>query len=270
MEHALSVDLLERYALVVLPALVVAEQFGIPLPAVPMLLGFGALVAHGRGSIPVMLAALVTVTLTIDFAWYELGRRRGAFALGRLCRLAVEPDTCVRRAENVFSRFGVAALLVAKFLPGMTTIVPPLAGVFGVKRVRFAVYDIVGVLLWSGTWIGLGYVFSDAVATIAARVAALGVHIGVFLGTVIAGYIVIKYVRRQLLFRKLRIARMSPEELKRRLDAGEDITIVDLRTRLEIAAMPYVIPGSRWMDADAIDAQQAELLGARELVVYCT
>jgi len=270
MEHSLTADLLQRYALVVLPAIVVAEQFGLPLPAVPMLLGFGALAAHGRGSIPVMLAVLGAVALTVDFAWYEFGRRRGAVALNGLCRLTVEPDSCVRRAEHVFTRFGVAALLVAKFVPGMTTVVPPLAGVFRVKRVRFALYDIAGVIVWAGTWIGLGFVFSDAVATIAARVSAFGLHIGVLLAIAVAAYVVVKYVRRQLLFRQLRIARISPEELKRKLDAGEDITVIDLRTRLAVAAMPYAIPGSRWIDADEIDDRQAELLRARELVVYCS
>src|SRR3989454_9918683 len=101
MSPADSLQVLERYSLVILPALVVAEQFGVPLPAVPALLGFGALAAHGRGSIPLMLSTMAVVALSVDLTWYELGRRHGARVLVRLCRLSVEADLCVRLAQNV-------------------------------------------------------------------------------------------------------------------------------------------------------------------------
>jgi len=265
-----SLRVLDQYAVIILPGLVVGEQFGIPLPAVPMLLGVGALAAHGRGSLPLLLGTLSVVALAVDFGWYEFGRRRGARVLTRLCRLSLEPDSCVRRAENLFARFGVRAMLVAKFVPGLTTILPPLAGVFAVGRLRFALYELAGVLLWAGTWIALGYVFSDAVALIAAWVAALGLDIALVLGVGLGSYVLVKYLRRRLFLRKLRTDRISPDELKRRLDAGEDITIIDLRTRLEVSAMPYAIPGSHWIAADEIDERQSKALRAHELVVYCS
>ena len=265
-----SLQALERYSLVIIPALVVAEQVGIPLPAVPALLGFGALAAHGRGSIPLMLGAMAVVALSVDMAWYEFGRRRGAPVLTGLCRLSLEPDFCVRRAETVFIRYGVRAMLVAKFVPGVTTVLPPLAGVFAVDRLRFALYELAGVLLWAGVWIGLGYVFSDAVAVIALHVGTLGLRLGVVLAAVLGGYVLMKYVRRRLYLRRLRTARISPEALKRRLDAGEDITIVDLRTPLEVAAVPYAIPGSRWVEAEHIDQHEADLLRGRDVILYCS
>ena len=261
---------LDQYAFVILPALLVAEQFGIPLPAAPALLAFGALVAHGRGSIPLMLGTLAIVALTVDFAWYEFGRRRGARVLTGLCRLSVEPDFCVRRAQNVFTRFGASAMLVAKFVPGLTTIVPPLAGVVAVGRIRFALYDLAGVLLWAGLWIGVGYVFSDAVAVIAGRVAAVGLHLGIVLGALLGSYILVKYLRRRLYLRGLRTASISPEALKLRLDAGENMTIVDLRTPLDVAAVPHAIPGSLWVEADQIDQYETEILRARDLILYCS
>ena len=265
-----TVGVLEHYAIVILPALVVAEQFGIPLPAVPALLGFGALAAHGRGSIPLMLGALVAVALTVGFGWYTLGRRRGAPLLARLCRFSLEPDSCLQRADQVFARYGAQAMLVAKFVPGLTTILPPLAGIFRTGRVRFAAYEVAGVLLWAGTWIGLGYVFSDTVAQIASRVASFGLGVGLTLGSVVGGYVLVKYVRRKLFLRSLRIARISPEALKRRLDAGEDVTVVDLRTRFDVTAVPCAIPGSRWIPAEDLDAHQSEMLRSRELVLYCS
>ena len=269
MSPADNLQFLERYGAVILPVLVVAEQIGVPLPAVPALLAVGALAAHGRMSIPLVLGAIAVVALVVDFGWYELGRRRGAGVLVRLCRLSLEPDSCVRRAETIFTRHGARGLLVAKFFPGLTTVLPPLAGVFAVARTRFALYDVAGVLLWAGTWLGLGYVFSDAIALVAARATKLGRTLGLVVAAALAGYILIKYVRRHLFLRALRMARISPEELKRRLDAGEDVTIIDLRTPLDVTATPYAIPGSRWLVVEDIDQHEAALLQARDLVLYC-
>ncbi len=270
MNPADSLEFLERYSLVILPMLVVAEQIGVPLPAVPALLGVGALGARGRVSIALVLAAIAIVALIADFGWYELGRRRGAAVLTRLCRLSLEPDSCVRRAESVFARLGARGMLVAKFVPGLTTVMPPLAGVFAVGRTRFALYDLAGVLVWAGTWIGLGYVFSDAIVLVSARATGLGRMLGVVVVAVLGGYILVKYVRRRLFLRTLRMARIAPAALKRRRDAGDDITIIDLRTPLDVAATPYAIPGSRWLTVDTIDEHESEFLRARELVLYCS
>jgi len=260
---------LEHYGVVILPALAVAEQIGVPLPAVPALLAVGALAAHGRISIPLVLGAISVAALATDFAWYELGRRRGARMLERFCQLSLEPDSCLRRAERIFARHGVRGMLAAKFVPGLTTVMPPLAGVFAVPRGRFALYDLAGVLLWAGTWLALGYFFSDAIVLIAARATAIGHMFGLVIATALAGYIIVKYGRRHLFLRKLRTVRVSPEALKRRLDAGEDLTIIDLRTLLDVRATPYAIPGSRWLAATAIDEHEAEFLRSRDVVLYC-
>ena len=264
-----SLRFLEHYGVLILPALVVAEQIGIPLPAVPALLAVGALAAGGRISIPLVLGAIVAVALTIDFIWYELGRRRGASVLSKLCRLTLEPDSCVRRADGIFARHGARGMLIAKFVPGLTTVMPPLAGVFAVARTRFALYDVAGVLLWAGTWIGLGYVFSDAITLITEQATRFGRLLGLTVVVALAGYLLVKYVRRRLFMRRLRMARISPEALKLKLDAGENVSIIDLRTRLDVAATPYAIPGSRWLLVEDIDEHEAELLRARDLVLYC-
>jgi len=263
MSPADSLQFLDRYGVVILPALAVAEQIGIPLPAVPALLAVGALAAHGRISIPLVLGAISVAALAIDFVWYELGRRRGARVLVRLCQLcqlSLEADSCLRRAESTFARYGARSMLAAKFIPGLTTVMPPLAGVFAVTRGRFALYDLAGVLLWAGTWLALGYFFSDAIVLITAKASALGRMLGLVIVTALAGYILVKYGRRRLLLRKLRTAPVSPEALKRRLDAGDDVTIIDLRTALDVEATPYAIPGGRWLAADAIDEHEVELL----------
>ncbi len=235
-----ALQYLEHYGVVILPALAVAEQIGLPLPAMPALLAVGALAAHGRISIPLVLGAISAAALATDFAWYELGRRRGARVLARL----------------------------SKFVPGLTTVMPPLAGVFAVARGWFALYDLAGVLLWAGTWLAIGYFFSDAIVLIAARATALGHMLGLVIATALAGYILVKYGRRHVFLGRLRTERVSPEALKRRLDAGEDVSIIDLRSSLDVTATPYAIPGSRWLAADVIDEHEAELLRSRDVVLY--
>jgi membrane protein DedA with SNARE-associated domain len=270
MTDADSIQLLGRYSMVVLPALVVAEQVGVPLPAIPALLVVGALAAKGSASLLLAIGAIVAVALPVDLIWHELGRRRGARVLSSLCRLSLEPDFCVRRTENLFIRLGVRAMLVAKFVPGLTTVMPPLAGIFGVPRLTFAIYEVAGVCLWAGFWAGTGYVFSDTIEMVAVRASRLGRALGLVVAAALVGYILLKYVRRRLFLRQLRIARITPEDLKRRLEAGEDVTVLDLRTALDVAAAPYVIPGAHWVTAEALDGHIADIPTDRELVLYCT
>ncbi len=261
---------LERYSVILLPALTVAEQLGVPLPAVPALLATGALAASGRVNVWLVIGAIVVGTLPVDLVWHEVGRRRGAQVLSRLCRLTLEPDICVRRTERLFMRFGVYTLLVAKFLPGLTTVLPPMAGAFGIPRLRFALFDAAGTVLWAGLWTAVGYIFSEAIEDIIVRISALGHGAIAVVVVALVGYIGLKYVRRQLFLRRLRIARIAPEDLGRMLDAGEDVAIIDLRTALDVAAVPFAIPGSRWIPAEQLDEHLAEIPRDRDLVLYCS
>jgi membrane protein DedA with SNARE-associated domain len=204
MSLADSPKFLEHYGIVILPALTIAEQIGIPLPAVPALLAVGVLAADSRANIPLVLGAICIAALSVDLVWYELGRRRGARALKTLCQLSLGPGSCLQRAESVFTRHGTRSMLAAKFVPGLTTIVPPLAGVFAVTRLRFVLYDLAGVLLWAGTWLALGYFFSNAMIVSIARVAALGHMLGLVILTALVGYLLVKYGRRYVSLRKYR------------------------------------------------------------------
>jgi len=265
-----GVQWLERYGLFIVPALAVFEQVGIPLPAVPALLVTGALAAAGRASLWLVIAAIIAVTLPVDLAWHQLGRRRGAGVLSGLCRMTLEPDLCVRRAQNLFMRHGVRTLLIMKFLPGLTTILPPMAGAFGVGRPQFVLYDVASSLLWAGFWTGVGYLFSDAIDQVIAWAASLG-HVAIVLFAVaVVGYVALRYLRRWLFLRRLRIARISPVDLRRRLEAGEEVAIIDLRTELDVTATPYAIPGSRWITAEQLDARLADIPRDRDLVLYCS
>jgi hypothetical protein len=122
-------------------------------------------------------------------------------------------------------------------------------------------YDLAGVVLWAGFWLGLGYVFSEAIEAVVRRVSALGRAAGYLVAGTLLAYVLVKYLRRWLFLRRLRIARIAPQELLRELEAGEDVLILDLRTALDVAAVPYAVRGGRWIPAEALDEHLAEIPG---------
>lgn len=261
---------LVRHGYTVLFAWVFAEQLGLPLPAVPLLLAAGALAGAGRLSLALVLGLPVVAAITSDVLWYELGRRRGVKVLQFLCRISLEPDSCVRRTESTFERHGARSLLIAKFIPGLSTAAPPLAGVFRMRLSRFLLFDTLGALLWAGVFAGLGYVFSDQLERVADRAITLGSWLLVLLLGGLGGYVAWKYVKRRRFLRELRIARISPEELKEKLDAGEDVVIVDLRHSLDFEAEPETIPGAYRLEAAELEEASEQIPRDREVVLYCT
>jgi len=252
-------------------AFVLAEQMGLPIPAVPLLLGAGALAGTGRMSALAALASALVASLPPDIVWYEVGRARGKRVLDVVCRLSLEPDSCVRRTENLFLRRGRWALLIAKFLPGLSTIAPPLAGIVGLGRASFLLLDTLGALLWAGAWIALGYLSSSALAPLLALASHLGRWGLAAAGAGLAGYMLIKLVRRRLFLRSLRVARIEPSELKRRLDAADpDLIVVDTRSVLDVDAAPHKIPGALWIPAEEIESRRGEIPIDRRVVLYCS
>ena len=266
-----ELETLLKYGYLLLFAFVLAEQSGLPVPAVPVLLGVGALTGAGRMSMTLAFAAALAASLPPDVVWYELGRRRGARVLAILCRISLEPDSCVRNTENLFMRRGRGALLIAKFFPGFSTVAPPLAGMVGIARWQFLVLDIAAAILWAGTWMTLGYIFSDALDLVASWAGRLGNSLGVGIGVALGGYVAYKFIQRRRFIRSLRVARITPEELKRRLDVGDEMLgIIDTRSALQVNAEPYAVPGALWIPAEEISRRQAELPRGRELVLYCS
>src|SRR6266446_858213 len=169
-----TVEFLLQHGYTVLLGWVFAEQIGLPIPSMPLLLAAGALAGTGHLSLLASLVYVVFAAVTADSVWYSLGRRKGIKVLQLLCKISLEPDSCVRRTEGVFAKRGARSLLVAKFLPGLSTVAPPLAGVFHMRVGRFLLYDALGALLWSGSFLGFGYAFSGQIERVADRALALG------------------------------------------------------------------------------------------------
>jgi membrane protein DedA with SNARE-associated domain len=263
-------EFLLQHGYTVLFVVVFVEQIGLPLPAVPVLLAVGALAGAGQLSYPLALAVAVLASLLSDLIWYQLGRRRGASILNLLCRISLEPDSCVRRTEDVFARHGAVALLYAKFLPGLNTAAPPLAGLFRMRLERFLLFDAAGALLWVGAFSGLGYLLSDQLEHVAAYASRLGSWLGVLLLGGLAAYIAWKYFDRQRFLRRLRIARITPEELQHKLAAGEEIVVVDLRHSMEFEAEAVTLPGALHILPEELDHRHREIPRDRDIVLYCT
>lgn len=265
-----TIEFLLHHGYALLLAWVFAEQLGLPLPSMPLLLAAGALAGAGHMNFFVSLFYAVLAAVTADSFWYQLGRHKGIRILQLLCKISLQPDSCVRRTEGVFAKQGARSLMLAKFLPGLGTVAPPLAGIFHMRARRFLFFDAIGSMLWAGTYLGIGYLFSSEIERVAEHLAALGGRLVVLLIAIFVCYIGYKIIARQRFLRELRIARITPEELKKKLDAGEDLVIVDLRHSVDFEADPETIPGAFRMDAKELEEKNDRLPLDREVILYCT
>jgi len=265
-----TLEFLLHHGYMVVLGWVFVEQVGIPLPSMPLLLAAGALAGSGQLNFFASLFYAMLAAVVADSIWYQLGRSKGIRILQLLCKISLEPDSCVRRTEGIFSKQGARSLLVAKFIPGLGSVAPPLAGIFHMRRLRFLLFDGAGALLWAGTFLGLGFAFSGEIERIAERLASMGGWLLVLLAGVFGGYITYKYVARRRFLRELRIARITVEELKEKIDSREELVIVDLRHSLDFEADPETIPGAFRMDAKELEEKNDQIPRDREVVLYCT
>jgi len=249
---------------------VLGEQLGLPLPSTPLLLAAGALAGAGQMNIAIAIGLAVFASLLGDLSWYQFGKFRGGKVLNLLCRISLEPDSCVRKTEDVFVRQGARSLVLAKFVPGLNTMAPPLAGVIGMRLGRFLIFDALGALLYIGTFVLLGFIFSDQIEQVALRIANLGFWALLIVVGALAAYIIWKYVQRRRFIHSLRIARITPDELKHKIDSGEDVVVVDLRGSLDFEADPKTIPGAIRLAPDKMADGHQQIPRDREIVLFCT
>lgn len=259
-----------RHGYLVLFLWVLAEQAGLPVPSLPMLLAAGALAAAGKLSLSLVLAYALLACVLADFCWFEVGRAKGFRVLNWMCRISLEPDSCVRRTKDVYTRHGPRSLLVAKFVPGFGTLSPPLAGIFRMRIWRFLVYDGAGSLLWASAYVALGYLLSNQLELVAHYALRLGTALIALLVGALAGYVAMKYAQRERVLRDLRVARITPQELKQLMDSGEETLVIDLRQSLDFEAAPEIIPGAVHLDPEDIEVNIANIPRDREVVLYCS
>ncbi|MGE5278205.1 MAG: VTT domain-containing protein [Acidobacteriota bacterium] len=263
-------EIVSRYGVALVFANVLGEQLGLPVPAVPTLIVAGALAAQGALSGPRVLVVAVAACLAADFVWYLLGRAQGYRVLRTLCRVSLSPDSCVQQTESFFQRYGLTSLLFAKFVPGFSTVAPPLAGAARARIVSFLAWDAAGSLLWAGSAIALGAVFHEAVDRVLDGLSSIGSGAIVVLGVGLALFVAWKYNQRRRFYQALRMARISPEELHRAIERGEAPVVVDVRSDAARRADPRRIPGARLLEFPSLETGLRDLPADREIVLYCT
>jgi membrane protein DedA with SNARE-associated domain/rhodanese-related sulfurtransferase len=262
---------LGEYGLLLVFGAVFVEQIGVPVPAIPWLLSVGALSATGKFSPLLAIGLTVLACLVADTFWFHLGRHRGNRVLGFLCRISLEPDSCVRRTENMFTKYGLRSIIVSKFLPGfLSTVAPPLAGMSKMPYSRFAAFDTLGSLLYAVCFVMLGYFFTNQIQQITDALASIGGRALVLLAVLLAAYIGLKYWQRRRLLRELRMTRITVSELRRKQQAGESMVIVDLRPASTLEEDPAIIPGAVRATLDDIKTGNHNLPRDQEIVVYCS
>jgi membrane protein DedA with SNARE-associated domain/rhodanese-related sulfurtransferase len=261
---------LVRHGNAVLIAAVFVEQLGLPLPAAPWLFAAGALVGAGKMNGIMALGAAAVGSLLADMIWFYLGRHYGNRLLGLLCRISLTPDTCVRRTQDVFTRYGMRGVVAAKFIPGLSTLAPPLAGSSRVGAPRFLVFDGIGSLLYVGCFLVVGVLFSRQLEQIMAALASLGSSALTLVAGLAAAYIGYKFLQRRRLLRDLRVARISVDELHQKLEAGENPMILDLRPLRELDIEPFQIRGALHMSMEEVERRQQEIPRDRDIILYCS
>jgi membrane protein DedA with SNARE-associated domain len=263
-------DLLAQHGMALVFANVLLTQLGLPLPAVPLLIVAGALAAAGKLSFVAVVLVAVAASLLGDLPWYFAGRRYGYRILRTVCRIAIEPDSCVKQTEDIFDRWGPPSLLVAKFIPGFSTVAPPLAGAVKLALGRFLAFSATGAVLWAMVPVAVGALFSNQVEEALAWVERTGTRALVVVVGLVAAYLAIKLVQRQLLIKRLRSVRLDAAELLAMIGAGKPLVVLDARSQTARKVDPRHIPGAIAINlANVENALGPEQLD-HDIVVYCS
>lgn len=259
---------MSAYLLLTLTAF--AGQAALVIPIVPLLVSAGALAARGELHPVFAVAALVAGLVPGDYLWYRLGRSRGGKILSRVCRAALEPNSCVRKTQNILSRYGAKTLLVAKFIPGLSTVALPMAGVYGMRTRRFFLFDGIGVLVWCTAYVAAGYISVRQLANLAPGTFSVSSRTIALIVLAAVIYVAWKYLMRRRRVRQIWTDRITADELRRRLAVDPSLRIVDLRHALDFEADPYTIPGALYIPAEELARRYREIPRRAEVVLYCT
>ena len=260
---------LREYGVLLVFANVFLQQLGAPVPALPTMVLAGALSVAGVLSAPAALTAAILGSLIADAVWYAAGIRYGRPVLTTLCRISLSPDSCVRQSEDRLARWGPWALVIGKFVPGLSTMAPPVAGLVGLSPRTFAIASTAAAALYFGLGLALGMAFHDQVNEVLAAAARHAPLAGLALAVLLAIYVGYRWLRRAQFRRRSRIDRVSVEEVRQRIEAGAAPVILDVRSAVARAREPG-IDGAIGVDAGQLETTPLPFPRDREIVVYCS
>jgi membrane protein DedA with SNARE-associated domain/rhodanese-related sulfurtransferase len=252
---------------------VFANQVGLPIPSIAFLMAAGALSAHGEMRTSIIVVLGVLGCLAGDGIWFCLGRKWGSKAMRLLCRFTADPRSCSRDAQEKFRRYGLPVLCVAKFVPGLDAVMPPLAGAEGVSVTAFLALDTVGSFLWSGAYVGLGYIFSNELDVAIRLVQHFGTALGIAIGVPIVLYAGWRGLTLTRMIRQLRLRRISPPMLARKLKSNGKVAVLDLLNFEEEADSQSLeaIPGAFSVDPSHLrKAPHITVPDDVKLILYCS
>jgi membrane protein DedA with SNARE-associated domain/rhodanese-related sulfurtransferase len=259
-----------QYGLMIVFVNVLVDQLGLPVPAVPTLIIAGAVAADGRLPLAALFALAVAACLLADCGWYLVGQRYGIRVLKTLCKISLEPDSCVSQTQVRFERWGVNSLLIAKFVPGLAIIAPPMAGALRIGWLRFVALSACGAALWVGTALAAGVLFKSQIARLLEHLRAIGSIAGAGAVLLLVAYIAFKWWQRRRFYKLLRMARISVGDLYSLMGAGASPVILDVRSSTARELEPRWIPGALHVPLEEVAQRLKELPRDREIILYCT
>jgi membrane protein DedA with SNARE-associated domain/rhodanese-related sulfurtransferase len=263
-------SLVSQYGLAIVFGNVFAEQIGLPIPAIPTLVVAGAFAVDGKLSLVAVFAVALLACVIADLAWYVAGRIYGNRVMRMLCAISLTPDSCVSQTQSRFERWGVNALLIAKFVPGIALLAPPLAGATHIGWLRYLVFNTAGGALWVAAGMGGGMLLGAQIQQLLAYLQRYGTAALILLVAIVVGYVAFKWWERHRFYKMLRMARISVDELHRLMDAGATPLVVDVRSAIARSMEPRHIPGAIHLPLHGFEEHIRELPRDREIILYCS
>jgi membrane protein DedA with SNARE-associated domain/rhodanese-related sulfurtransferase len=264
------VGLITQYGFALVFANVLMQQMGLPIPALPTLIVAGALAADGKISALALFAVAFVACAISDATWYTVGRLFGRRVMKLLCRISLSPESCVRQSEYLFHRWGNLTFVLAKFVPGLLMISPAMAGTMRLGGWSFALLDGLGAAVWAGAAIGTGMLFHHEISQLIGHLEELGGIAIAVIGVLLGGYIASRWRQRRRFYNRLRMARITVDELHRLIGEGQQPVIVDLRTSLVRDQDSRFIPNALVVDFAEVDQWLDQVPTDREIIFYCT
>jgi membrane protein DedA with SNARE-associated domain len=263
-------NLLLHHGYILLSVYVLVVSLGVPIPVDPVFLLMGAQAGDHHYSFFLSVMTALWPAVLGDILWYQIGKHKGRSVLKLLCKLSLEPDTCVRKTEGAFSARGSNALLFSKFIPGMGLASVTLAGISGMSFGRFVLADSAGCAVWATSYLGLGWLFHKQVDTIISSLGLYGRRAGLVIVILLALYLAYKYFQRWRFIRNLRVNRVTPEQVRELIASGCGVTIVDLRHQSEVERVGIKIPNAVILRPEDLRSRSHEIPLENEIILYCT
>jgi membrane protein DedA with SNARE-associated domain/rhodanese-related sulfurtransferase len=261
---------LGQYGLTIVVLNVLLDQLGLPVPAVPTLIVAGAVASRGQMSLWALFAGSMSACLLADCGWYLVGEKYGISVLKTLCKISLEPDSCVSQTQTRFERWGINSLVIAKFIPGLAIIAPPMAGALRIGWPRFVFLSACAAVLWVGCGLGAGVLFKSQIGQLLEHLSEFGSLTAAGILILLVAYIAYKWWERSRFYKMLRMARINVADLYELIQSGAAPLIIDVRSVTARELEPRWIPGALHVPLQDVAHHLKELPRDRDTILYCT